>query len=49
MDSIADEIETSDSESVGQHPKVVKMKDRLKAVGLDVLTELSFKIGGSGQ
>ena len=47
MDNIADEIATD--ESVGQYPKVVQMKDRLKEVGIDVLTELSFKYGGSGK
>ena len=53
MDNIADEIATTEAEEgyqgVSQHPKVVKMKDRLKQVGIDALTELTYKFGESGE
>jgi len=43
VDNIAPEI--LPSESIGNHPKVVSMKDLLKTVGTDALVELSHRLG----
>ena len=43
MDNIAPEI--GPSESIGENPKVVSMKDLLKTIGTDALVELSHRLG----